>query len=321
LAKKASLRDARLAERAARKSERDLRKAERIAASQALREERLAQKASLRDARLAARLARRSDRLARREFRRAERMARRAARRAARLARREARRLRRKQNPPYWTAEPAIAIGLPARSGGGGDEKSLEAITVQALAGYHRAQGLSVRAGIAATMINSKVSSEETTTQTISQTAVVRIIRNPDGTQTEEMGTVQVPQTVIRETRFYNQLSSVDFPILLGYRVKGNRYGLMVEAGPSLNLSSGGSAHIRAGDGFRAVGGGHFLGRRPGIGFLAMLSGEYKLTETTALTGGVRIQSFGGAFENPEASSNATRVSTLSLQVGYRLRF
>jgi hypothetical protein len=288
-----------LAKQAARKAARDLRKAEKLAAREARRNERLASK----------------------KLRRAERLARRAARRAARLARREARRLRRKQNPPYWTVEPAIALGLPARSGGASEETSLEAITVQALAGYHRANGLSLRGGIAASVINSKVSSKETTTETVSQTAVVRIILNPDGSRTEELGAVQVPQTTTRETRYYNSLNSIDFPLLLGYRIKGNRYGLMVEAGPSLNLSGGGNAHIRHGEGFQAVSSGHFMGRRPGIGFLLMLTGEYKLKGNNALIGGVRIQSFGRAFENPEVTGNATRVTTLSLQVGYRVRF
>jgi hypothetical protein len=323
-----SRKSARLAEKVALKAERDLQKAEKLAAREdqkaARLTEKLARKAkrNLRRAeKRSAREARRNARLARKELRRARRLARRAARRAARLARREARRLRRLQNPPYWTAEPAVIVGLAARSGGPSEEKSLEAITVQALVGYHRAKGLSLRGGIAASVINSKVSSRTTTTETVSQTAVVRVIRNPDGTETEEMGTVQVPQTVIREERYYNRLSSIDVPLLLGYRLQGSRYALLIEAGPSLNLSSGGSAHLRNGEGFQAVGGGHFLGRRTGIGFLAILTGEYKLKENTALIGGLRIQSFGRAFENPEVTINATRVSTLSLQVGYRVRF
>jgi hypothetical protein len=229
--------------------------------------------------------------------------------------------LRRQQNPPYWTVEPAVAIGLAARSGSSNGEKSLEAIAVQALVGHHRPNGLSLRGGIAATVINSKVSTKTTSTETVSQTGVVRIIQNPDGTRTEEIGTIQVPQTVIREERYYNQLSSIDAPLLLGYRIKGSRYSWLIEAGPSLNLSSGGAAHLRNGEGFRAVGGGHFISRRLGIGFLTMLTGEYKLNETSTLIGGLRVQSFGRAFENPEVSSNATKVTTLSLQLGYRIRF
>ena len=96
---------------------------------------------------------------------------------------------------------------------------------------------------------------------------------------------------------------------------------MLIEAGPSLNLTSGGNAHIRNGEGFRAVSGGYFLSRRPGIGFLTMLTGEYKLSETNALIGGVRIQSFGRAFENPEVAGSKTKVTTIGLQVGYRVRF
>jgi len=169
-------------------------------------------------------------------------------------------------------------------------------------------------------VINSRVSSAETRTETVSQTAVVRIVQNPDGTQTEEMGTVQVPQTITTESRYYNQLTSIDIPILLGYRFRSTRYSLLAEAGPSLNLSSGGDAHIREGEGYRKVGGGYYLNRRAGIGFLAILTGEYKLSDNRALIGGVRIQSFGRAFESPGVG-RATKVTTLSLQVGYRIRF
>jgi hypothetical protein len=328
-----------LATQLARKGERDLRKArnadarkarrdDQLAAREKLKAENLAKKLASRAKRdqrraekQAARQARRSERLARKALRRSKRLVRRAARRAARLARREARRLRRQQNPPYWTVEPAVAIGLPVRSGGASEEKPLEAITVQALVGHHRGKGFSLRGGISASTMSSKVSSQETITETISQTAVVRIIQNPDGTSTEEMGTVQVPQTTIRETRYYNQLTSIDVPLLLGYRLQNNRYGLLIEAGPSLNLSSGGNAHLRNGEGFQQVGSGHFLARRKGIGFLAILTGKYRLNSTNTLIGGLRLQSFGRAFENPEVTSNATKVSTLSLQVGYRVRF
>ncbi|NJC27764.1 hypothetical protein [Neolewinella antarctica] len=315
---KAERRAANRLRKAARMAARNNRNADRLAARAARKADRDLRRAG----RLAARAARRADRMARRAIRRADRYARRAIRRAARMARREARRLRRAKNPPYWTAEPAIAIGLPARSGGSSDEKSLEAITIQALAGYHwAAKGLSVRAGLAASVINSKVSDKSTQTETITRTGVVQIIQNPDGSRTEIMGPIQVPQTTTTEVRYYNRLNSIDFPLLVGYRIKGNRYGLLVEGGPSFNLSSGGEAHVREGEGFRSVSGGHFLGRRPGIGFLMMATGEYKLSEQSAITAGLRLQSFGGAFEDPEISSNGTRVSTLSLVVGYRVRF
>lgn len=294
LAAKDARKVTRLAARNARRLAKAQRKADREANRRSLREQRLARKLARRQARAAARAARKAARLARR-----------AERRARRAARREARRLRRlKRPPPYWTVEPSVVLGLPVRSGGGADERSLEALTAQALVGYHWASsGFSVRGGITATVVSSKVSSERTTTGTIS------------------VGGVAVPQTTVTTTKYYNQLSSVDFPLLAGYRLRDSKYSLLIEAGPSLNLSSGGDGHRRSGEGFVAIPGGEYLGRRPGIGFLLQLTGEYRLSDRAVLTGGLRVQSFGGAFEDPQVTGVRTSVTTIGLQLGYRVRF
>ncbi|MEM6771479.1 MAG: hypothetical protein AAF597_12930 [Bacteroidota bacterium] len=318
--------------KADRIAQREARKGERIAAAEARKADRLARKAdrmanqeARRAARIAARDARKADRLARKADRMAARAARRADRRAAGWARRVAPRLarlerRKNRIPPYWTAEPALALSLPLKSGGNGDEKALEGISFQALVGHHRAKGLSIRSGLVYATINSKVSGERTETTTVTQRAVVAIIQNPDGSQTEQMGNVEVPQTTVTKTQFFNSVTSLDIPLLIGYRIPNSKYNLMIEAGPSLNLSSGGSAHLKNGTSFAQVGGGHFLGRRMGMGFLANLSGEYPLNDQAAITGTLRIQSFGGGFENPAAAAQ-TNYSLIGIQVGYRFKF
>ncbi len=206
------------------------------------------------------------------------------------------------------------------RSGANGDEKGLEALHLQALVGYHRKNGLSIRGGLAVSTVASKVEAVEKETRTVPRTAVIRIVRNADGTTTEETGTVDVSETTVTTVRYYNSLTSIDVPLLAGYTWRQGRFAWMAEAGPSFNLSSGGDAHVNSGSGFTAAGSDHFIGRRKGIGFLANLSAAYSLSEKNSLTLGLRAQSFGGAFESPEASS-ATRVTTVGLQVGYRIRF
>ena len=175
------------------------------------------------------------------------------------------------------------------KSGGASGEKALEALAVQALVGYHRGKGLSLRTGFALSVMNSKIQEE---------------ISLPSGRA---------------EARYYNQLSSIDLPLLLGYRLPGNKFNALLEAGPVFNLSSGGDAHIRMGQGFSPVGSGYYLPRRKGFGFILQASGEYRLNEKGSLTAGLRIQSFGGTFSNPEAGR--TTATTISLQVGYRIRF
>jgi len=283
-----------LARRDARQSDKLNRKADRMAAREARKAEALAR----REARRQNRYNRRADRMAAREARRADRLARRLARkerrRLARLARQERRRLRRLNNPIYWTAEPVLAASLPMRSGSTG-ETALEAITVQGLVGYHRAKGLSVRAGFAFSTVNSKVTGERTETSTVAQT--------------------------VTKTRYYNSVTSLDIPVLVGYKFKSGKFDILAEAGPALNLSSGGNAHLQMGESFRQVSGGHFLGRRAGFGFLANLTAEYPLNEQASLTGGLRIQSFGGGFEDPEVAGYQTNISLVGVQLGYRFRF
>ncbi|SEQ70462.1 hypothetical protein [Neolewinella agarilytica] len=317
-----------LAERSASKAAQKARREQLLAERRADRLSRKADRLALQEARRADRLARKSERMALREARRAERLAARLARRdARRLARAERRRLRKLRPQPYWTAEPMLAISLPLRSGGGSgdsgsnqDEKSLEGLTFQALAGHHRPNGLSLRSGISYSRINSKISSESTEQTTVSQTGVVTIIENPDGSRTEQIGTVQVPQTITTKARYYNSVTSLDIPLLLGYRFKGSKYSMMLEAGPTLNLSSGGSAHLRTADGYRSVGGNHFFSRRMGVGLLLQFSGEYQLSEKNALTAGLRIQGL-GSFEDPAVAGYQTSYSLIGVSLGYRVRF
>lgn len=317
-----------LAERSASKAAKKARREQLLAERLADRLSRKADRLALQEARRADRLSRKSERMALREARRAERLAARLARRdARRLARAERRRLRKLRPQPYWTAEPMLAVSLPLRSGGGSgdsgsnqDEKSLEGISFQALAGHHRPNGLSLRSGISYSRINSKISSESTEQTTVSQTGVVTIIENPDGSRTEQIGTVQVPQTITTKVRYYNSVTSLDIPILLGYRIKGSKYSMMLEAGPTFNLSSGGSAHLRTGDGYRSVGGNHFFNKRMGLGLLLQLSGEYQLSDKNALTAGLRIQGM-GSFEDPAVAGYQTSYSLIGVSFGYRVRF
>lgn len=230
------------------------------------------------------------------------------------------------QNPAYWTLEPSIALSLPGASGGGGDgsgsEKALEGISLQALVGYHRAGGLSIRMGLTRSQINSKVEAETTRQGTQPVEAVIAIIENPNGSRSEQRGIVQVATTETITTKYYNSVSSTDIPLLIGYRFAGNKWGLMVEAGPTFNLNSGGEAHRFDGAGFTAVEDSYFRQKLEGQGFLVNFGGEYGLTKTTSLTANLRFQSFGnGGFENPDATSVSTNYSLLGIQLGYRIRF
>lgn len=242
----------------------------------------------------------------------------------------------RKKQAAYWTLEPGIALSLTGRSisptegnPGGSQaevnnqyEQALEAITFQGLAGYHHSTGLSLRTGLAFTRINSKVESVFTTTGTEPVETIIAIIESPNGSRSEQTGIVQVENETVTTEKYYNSITSMDIPLLIGYRFGGTKWGFTVEAGPTFNLSSGGTANLYDGAGnYRTVGSEHFRSKREGQGFMANFGGAYNLSKKTMLTANLRLQGFGnGGFEEPSVGY-ATRYTLIGVQLGYRVRF
>ena len=241
----------------------------------------------------------------------------------------------RERQSAYLTFTPGVAVSIPSRSvnvagsNPNGDqvsvnnrfEKALEAVTVQGLIGYHRPNGLSLRTGLTLNRINSKVESVSVIPGTETVETTVYVINNPNGTRREQTGPVEVPTETRKSERYYNSVSSIDVPLLLGYRFSGNKWGFGVEAGPTFNLGSSGKAHLYDGvSAYRSVGGDHFRSRLVGRGFLATIGGGYRLSEKTTLTADLRIQGFGrGGFESL-STGYATKYTLIGLQLGYRVR-
>lgn len=270
---------------------------------------------------------RRQARLERARQRRAEREARRAARKAEREARRKAKKEKqpkkiRPKKEKFYTAEVYATLGIPNQTGGGSDggvsEQQLTTRAFGALAGYHRSDGWSLRSGFLYSTLYSKF--ERTTAQPGFRTeeGVVAIVEGADGSRREQRGSVRIPTETVTRERFYNRRTSVDLPLLAGYRLSENKFGLLIEAGPVLNLSSGGSGRLPS---LVALPANYLAGRRAGLGALLNLSGEYQLGEKRSLTLGLRYHLLGGAFENPDVTGNATRYGDFSLQFGYRIKF
>ncbi len=242
----------------------------------------------------------------------------------------------RHRQPAYWTLEPGIALSNSSRSVNAvGNtpnegqahinnqyESALEAISIQGLIGYHHPSGLSLRTGVTHNRINSKVASQFTTVGTESVETIVAIIESPNGSRSQQTGIVEVATETTIAEQYYNSVSSLDVPLLLGYRFGGTKWGLTVEAGPSFNLSNGGRVHLYDGEGnYRLADDAHFRTRRTEPGFLANFGGAYNLSKTAQLTANLRVQGSGnGGVENPSVGY-ATRYTLMGVQVGYRLRF
>jgi len=232
----------------------------------------------------------------------------------------------RSKKSAYWTVEPGVALSLArnSRSGveGPGSEDALEGISLQGLVGYHSASGLSVRTGLAMSRISSVLEAEVDRPGTRTEEVVTTLIENTNGVINEQTDLVEVAFIETTTSKFYNSVSSVDIPVLIGYRFSGNKWGLLVEAGPTFNISSGGEAHRYNGTRFAAVDGNYFRKRLKGQGYLINLGGTYRLMGNTSIALNLRYQSFGNdGFEEPELSDSSTNYRLLGVQVGYRVRF
>ncbi|MEL7160615.1 MAG: hypothetical protein AAFN92_07640 [Bacteroidota bacterium] len=233
----------------------------------------------------------------------------------------------------HWSVEPGLTLSLPQRSITASTNApqanlnerystALEGISAQGLVGYHLPGGLSLRSGFIHTRINSRLDVDDRHTELVPREAVFAIIRNPDGSSKEQTGTVQVEEVTVTKATYYNHVNSLDLPLLAGYQIGGNKWGLSLEGGPVLNVLSGGSARLYDGEGsFRTADGAHFRRRRPGVGWLVQASGSLRVSEAASLTAGLRWQELASDGFEKEAAGYATNYALVGLQVGYRITF
>jgi hypothetical protein len=118
-------------------------------------------------------------------------------------------------------------------------EQVLEAISADALLGYHTAGGLYLRAGFGYSVQHTRFVWESTLQQTDSITGITRIELAPNGdTLTMVQGQIARYQTTHWRKRTYNSLSFVEIPLLAGYTFRRGAFHLDCEGGVRLAISS-----------------------------------------------------------------------------------
>lgn len=159
-------------------------------------------------------------------------------------------------------------------------ERPLSAVTGQILAGYETGSGFSLRSGLGYTRINSVAEVIVDTTITTIGTGITEVIINGPGDTTFITGVVERRIHTTGTSRYYNRLSTIDVPILLGKTFRAGKWRFGVEAGPVLNIMTNGSARYQMADGSfstRADNENLFRKRLSGIGWQGSLSANFQV--------------------------------------------
>jgi hypothetical protein len=203
-------------------------------------------------------------------------------------------------------------------------ERPLNAFSGQLLVGYETGSGFSLRSGLGYTRINSVAEVSLDTTITSVGTGITEIIVNGPGDTTFITGIVERRITTTGTSRFYNRLSTVDVPILLGKTFRAGKWRFGVEAGPVLNILSRGNARYQKADGTfstRAENEYLFRKRLAGIGWQGSLMANFQVLPKLDVGIGLNAyQQPKGGFEITE-SATRTRYTSFGVRLGMKRYF
>lgn len=242
-----------------------------------------------------------------------------------------------KRNKPSWSIGVTGGIALPVREiiapnpDNPGQrlrnlevEEPLNAVSAQFLVGFETGNGFSLRSGLGYQRINSLAEYTVDTVITTVSTGISEIIINGPGDTTFITGLVERRTHTSGTSRYYNNLTTVDLPILLGKTFRAGKWRFGVEAGPVLNLRTSGSARYQLPDGTfstRADNDGLFRSRLTGLGWQGSLYTSFALRPKLDVSLGLRgFRQQRGGFEVDGAATKTT-YNTYGVQLGIKQRF
>jgi hypothetical protein len=203
-------------------------------------------------------------------------------------------------------------------------ERPLNAVTGQILAGYETGSGFSLRSGLGYTRINSVAEVTLDTTITTIGSGITDIIVNGPGDTTFITGVVERRIHTTGTSRYYNRLSTIDVPILLGKTFRAGKWRFGVEAGPVLNILTSGSARYQMADGSfstRTDNENLFRKRLSGIGWQGSLSANFQILPKLDVGLGVNAyRQPKGGFEIVGSPTN-TKYTLFGVRLGIKRYF
>lgn len=202
--------------------------------------------------------------------------------------------------------------------------RPLEAISADLMVGYQTRNNWTIRSGLGYTRINSVA---EATSVSVNDSlrgeGIVRIDVRAPGDTSFIMGTVALTQTTTRNQTYYNNVTLIDLPILVGRRFTAGKFDLNLEAGPVLNLYARASARLPiTASTFSERTDTESLYRSSfGISWRGQASVGYRLTEKLSIHAGVDYRRLPQRGLETNNAPVKTRYNLLGGQIGLRYRF
>lgn len=198
----------------------------------------------------------------------------------------------------------------------------LEAVSAAILLGYQTRSGWQIRTGLSVTRINTVAN---LTTETIEEGVMREGLTDPqiiNGDTIYSIGLVSGTERTLRTQRYYNKLTLIDVPILLGKEFSFSRWRLGLEAGPVINLRAKGSARYLQVNGEFSPRSESDAIFRPSLGVMLRVgaSAGYRLTERLEVYGGFRYRTLPSSGLERDDLLARTTMSLLGGSLGLRLR-
>jgi len=204
------------------------------------------------------------------------------------------------------------------------NERVLEAVTADLLVGYQTTKGWTMRSGLSYQRVNSVVEARLESTVELRREGIAEIIINPGGDTSFVTGLINESVRTRSYNRYYNQLTTIDFPLLLGKTFSKGRWRIGLEAGPVFNLVTSGSARYQLADGSfstRAENDLLFRKRLSGISWRTNVSAGLLIMPGLEANIGLSALRRGRSGFEVEGSSTRTVYDLVGVRVGVRRAF
>lgn len=202
--------------------------------------------------------------------------------------------------------------------------RPLEAISTDLLLGYQTPNNWTLRSGVGYTRINTVAEvNSVSVNDSLRGEGVVRVEIRAPGDTTFVMGTVNLTQTTTRTQRYYNNLTLLDIPLLIGRRFSFGKLDLNLEAGPVFNLTARASARlpISATTFSERTESENLYRTSIGVSWRGQATAGYRLTDKLSVYTGIDYRRLPQRGVETDNAPVTTRYSLIGGKVGLRYRF
>lgn len=202
---------------------------------------------------------------------------------------------------------------------------SLESFKSQLLLGLHINNRFFLRTGLAYRRINFRTDYSSSVIEELTDPEGILSIRvDVDGDSTFTYGPTNITRTESSRFRYYNSLTTLDIPLLLGYSFGKGKLQFSLEAGPVFNIGSFSKAKLLGEDlnFFTASNDtGWYKKRLSGVGFTASGTLNYPISRRSAVTLGVNYERTPVSGFEASNAGYQSHYNIIGVSAGVKMRF